>query len=147
MFFQCGVQNFIVGTFRSMVQKALVLSALSVVLILFKNRLKKEAPTNPQTYRHNWNFYRHCEKFVASIDQIVTFLDLRGLLMLPDVHLLTDRFVKDLICIREDVLATSQDDNLDVKGDFGVFFDMFLQSKLEKLYTTICDVPCSHCDG
>ena len=130
-----------------MIKKALVLSTLSIVLILFKNRLKKEAPGRPQLYRHIWDFYRHCEKFVATIDYMTRFLDLSGLLMLPDVHLLTDKFVKDLACIRKDVLATAHDDNVDVNGDLGLFFDMYVQNKIEKLYTTLCDIPCSHCYG
>ena len=57
-----------------MVAEDLILMTISVVLILIKDNLKKQAPKNPQEYPLVWNFYRSCVLYAITIEEAIDFL-------------------------------------------------------------------------
>ena len=138
--------DFITILYFQMVKKALVLNAISVMLIILKNRLIEEMPSNPQSYQHGYDFYRHCLKFRQLLSTVMSFLSLENMIMHPDVHLLVNRFVEDLSSISDDVTDLSVEADYSPESQKLIFFDLYLKRRLRHLFTTLCPVgKCNKC--
>ena len=129
-----------------MINKSLVLNAISVILIIMKNRLINEMPMNPQSYSHGYDFYRHCLRFRETLGEMIDFLLIDDGTLDPDLHLLLDRFVADLNFIRDQVQDLSIQADYSPESNNLIFFDLYIKRMLKGLYTTLCPIgACDRC--
>ena len=118
----------------------LILAALSVTLIMFKNHLLNKAPRSPSSYAHVWDHYRKCSLFIDNIENIIDFIDTSQCTLDDDVHVIVGRFVRDLKIIQDFIRNCLI---LLVPGTTNSHLDDFgpeLRLMIEGLYTTLCSV-------
>ena len=129
----------------SMAAEDLILMTISVVLILIKDNLKKQAPKNPQEYPLVWNFYRSCVLYAITIEEAIDFLQTDHLSLHPDIHFLVTDFCRRLKLIKKNILRISIEAESDT---FDLRFHSSLQCEIEQLCTTLCSkYSCRKCLG
>ena len=119
--------------------KQLVLNTLSVLLIIFKDKLLKMCPESPQFYPHIWNYYRACQRYTKEIQRMIAFLDLSQTQMHDDIHLLAGHFSEQLTALKEHVYLSAGNADPDLTSYHMIFFKLDLERRIKRLPTTLCD--------